>query len=377
MKIACRSQWRDRTGVTPVSLFDVTLTDLWKKPNRILAPNCMFRQGNLGEHREHFLGEGYTRFAGTVKSAIVGFEMQRQAAPRKSSRHPPWLKVRAPFGPQVHQLRTLLNGLQLNTVCQEAMCPNMGECWSHGVATFMILGDICTRGCRYCAVTKGRPKTLELGEPRRVAEAAEAMKLKHVVITSVDRDDLEDGGAGVFAATVREVRKRLPDCTVEVLVPDFQGCVESLGIVLKANPEILNHNVETVPRLYPTARGGGDYAVTLQLLGRAKKLSPQVVTKTGMMLGLGETEKEITTVLTDLVAQGVSILTLGQYLRPTGWHLPVARHYRPEEFLAWKIRGEKMGFQHVASGPLVRSSYLADRQFQALQKGSSTHSGGP
>ena len=254
------------------------------------------------------------------------------------------------------------------------MCPNMGECWSHGVATFMILGDICTRGCRYCAVTKGRPRSLDLGEPARVAEAAQAMGLKHVVITSVDRDDLEDGGAAVFAATVDEVRKRLPGCTVEVLIPDFQGSQEALEMVLAANPEILNHNVETVPRLYPTARGGGDYRVTLQLLERARQLSPRVVTKTGMMLGLGETEKEIAAVLTDLVDRGVRILTLGQYLRPTGWHLPVARHYRPEEFLEWKVRGEQMGFEHVESGPLVRSSYLADRQFQALQKDGNTTS---
>ncbi len=286
-------------------------------------------------------------------------------------RHPPWLKVRAPFGERVHELKTLLNGLKLNTVCQEAMCPNMGECWAHGVATFMILGDVCTRGCRYCAVSKGRPSALDLEEPGRVAVAVEAMKLRHVVVTSVDRDDVADGGAAVFAETIREIRRRRPSCIVEVLIPDFQGLESSLQAVLDAQPEILNHNIETVPRLYPTARGGGDYEVSLRVLRRAREMAPHVVTKTGMMLGLGERPEEVRSVLQDLVDRGVQILTLGQYLRPSGWHLPVARHYHPDEFRQWKEVGERMGFQHVEAGPLVRSSYLADRQFDSLREKSS------
>lgn len=287
-------------------------------------------------------------------------------APRR--RHPPWLKVRAPLGQQVHDLKRLLGGLKLNTVCQEAMCPNMGECWSHGVATFMILGDVCTRGCRYCAVSKGKPNELDFAEPGRVAEAVRSMGLRHVVITSVDRDDLADGGAGIFAATIREIRRHRPDCIIEVLIPDFQGSPEALQTVLEERPEILNHNIETVPRLYKTARGGGVYEVSLALLQRAKRLAPDLATKTGMMLGLGEEPDEIRRVMQDLVERGVNILTLGQYLRPTRWHLPVVRHYHPDEFAYWKEAGEAIGFDHVESGPLVRSSYLADRQFASMQE---------
>lgn len=287
---------------------------------------------------------------------------------KRQPRHPPWLKVRAPFGEKVHELKTLIGGLRLHTVCQEALCPNLGECWSHGVATFMILGDICTRGCRYCAVGKGKPSGLDLAEPERVAEAVEVMGLKHAVITSVDRDDLADGGASIFAATIREIRRRSRECTVEVLIPDFQGSEQALRTVLGAQPEILNHNVETVPRLYPVARGGGRYPVSLELLRRAKELAPGITTKTGMMLGLGERDDEVLEVLRDLVERQVSILTIGQYLRPTSWHLPVARYYHPDEFRYWKQVGENLGFGHVESGPLVRSSYLADRQFAALRK---------
>ncbi len=283
-------------------------------------------------------------------------------------RHPPWLKVRAPFGGRVHDLKSLLGGLRLNTVCQEAQCPNMGECWAHGVATFMILGDICTRGCRYCAVSKGKPTELDLAEPGRVAEAVAAMGLRHVVVTSVDRDDVQDGGASIFAETIRQIRRLRPGCTVEVLIPDFQGSEEALRAVLEAQPEILNHNIETVPRLYPTARGGGDYEVSLELLGRSRQWAPHLVTKTGMMLGLGERQDEVAQVFEDLRGRDVQILTLGQYLRPSGWHLPVARYYHPEEFREWKEIGESMGFSHVESGPLVRSSYLADRQFDALRE---------
>ncbi len=263
--------------------------------------------------------------------------------------------------------------LDLNTVCQEAQCPNMGECWSHGVATFMILGDTCTRGCRYCAVNKGRPVELNQEEPQHVAEAVAQMALKHVVITSVDRDDLEDGGASIFAATIRAVRRQSPGCTIEVLIPDFQGSKSALEVVLQAGPQILNHNIETVPRLYPLARGGGDYQISLQLLDRSRELAPDIVTKTGMMLGLGENDEEILAVLRDLAARGVSIVTIGQYLRPSGWHLPVGRYYHPDEFKAWKVTGEKLGFAHVESGPLVRSSYLADRQFEGFLDSKARH----
>jgi lipoic acid synthetase len=292
--------------------------------------------------------------------------IEKNTAPLER-RHPDWLKVRAPFGERTHQLKKLMGGLRLNTVCQEAMCPNMGECWSHGVATFMILGDICTRGCRYCAVSKGKPLELDQEEPYRVAEAVEVMKLKHAVVTSVDRDDVPDGGAGIFARTIEAIRERNPECVVEVLIPDFQGSKESLDQVLEAGPEVLAHNIETVPRLYPKARSGGDYLRSLELLQRVHEWETDVVTKTGMMLGLGEEEDEVCQVLEDLVEKKVRILTLGQYLRPTPWHLPVARHYHPDEFRFWKEVGEKMGFEHVESGPLVRSSYLADRQFAQLK----------
>jgi lipoic acid synthetase len=252
------------------------------------------------------------------------------------------------------------------------MCPNMGECWSHGVATFMILGEVCTRGCRYCAVTKGKPSGLDLEEPRRVAEAVATMQLSHVVLTSVNRDDLQDGGAGIFAETIGQIRRLNPGCSVEVLVPDFQGSEEALQIVISAMPEIFGHNVETVPRLYKAARGGGKYDVSLQVLSSVKELQPELTTKSGLMLGLGEDSDEIRQVMQDLVNRRLNILTLGQYLRPTRWHLPVARHYLPKEFVYWKKVAEDMGFDHVESGPLVRSSYMADRQFKTLmQKGSS------
>ena len=282
-------------------------------------------------------------------------------------KYPPWLKVRAPFGPRVHELKVLMGGLKLHTVCEEARCPNIGECWHQGVATFMILGDVCTRGCRYCAVGKGKPLSVDLAEPERVAEAVTAMNLRHAVITSVDRDDLADGGAGIFAETVRAIRSLHAQCAVELLIPDFRGSAEALRTVLDVQPEVLNHNIETVPRLFPQARGGGRYDVSLELLHRAKKWAPGIVTKTGMMLGFGEREGEIRRVLGDLVQREVSILTLGQYLRPSAWHLPVERYYHPDEFRYWREVAEEMGFKHVESGPLVRSSYLADRQFASLK----------
>jgi lipoic acid synthetase len=231
----------------------------------------------------------------------------------------------------------------------------------------MILGDICTRGCRYCAVDKGRPTELDWQEPDRVASAVEQMDLKHVVITSVDRDDLKDGGAEIFAQTIRSCRARAPQCTIEVLIPDFQGSEAALTRVLKAAPDVLGHNVETVPRLYPVARGGGNYEISLDLLKKARLLGPGVVTKTSLMLGLGERDDELLSTMKDAVKSEVQILTLGQYLRPSKWHLPVDRYYHPEEFKKWKQVGLELGFQHVEAGPLVRSSYLADRQFESFK----------
>jgi lipoic acid synthetase len=250
----------------------------------------------------------------------------------------------------------------LHTVCQEARCPNIGECWGHGTATFMILGDICTRGCRYCAVDKGMPTELDLDEPAKLADAVVEMGLTYAVITSVDRDDLQDGGASIFAGSIRAIRDRSPATSIEVLIPDFRGNPDALRAVLDAGPDVLNHNVETVPRLYRRARGGGVYATSLELLTRARAWSPGVVTKTGMMLGLGEETPEVLAVMRDLVEREVDILTLGQYLRPTEWHLAVDRYVHPDEFDELARIGEAMGFAHVEAGPLVRSSYRADRQ---------------
>lgn len=285
---------------------------------------------------------------------------------KPAQRHPEWLKVRAPLGENVHNLKKILSGQGLNTVCQEARCPNMGECWRHGVATFMILGSICTRGCKYCAVTKGTPDPLDEQEPARVAAAVREMNLSHAVITSVNRDDLEDGGAAVFAETIRRIRESRPGCSVEVLVPDFKGDRNALRIVMDAEPDIFNHNIETVPSLFPKARGGGNYQVSLDLLGAALEMKPGVITKSGLMLGLGENDSEIRDVMKDLLSVGVKLLTLGQYLRPAKWHLPVEKYYTPGEFTEWKTVGEGLGFVHVESAPLVRSSYMADQQLAAI-----------
>jgi lipoyl synthase len=292
------------------------------------------------------------------------------AAPPKSSqpRLPEWIKARFPGGDGYHRLKGIMKDLRLNTVCEDAHCPNIGECWNRGTATFMILGDICTRGCRYCAVAKGKPVTLDLEEPIRVAEAVEKMELRHAVITSVDRDDLTDGGASIFAESIRQVRKRVPSCAVEVLIPDFKGNAEALRTVMSAAPDILNHNTETVPRLYPTIRLGGKYEITLELLRRAREWYPDSITKTGIMLGLGETDAELEGVISDLVEVGVNILTLGQYLQPTRKHAEVKKFYHPDEFRAWKVKGEAMGIGHVESGPLVRSSYHAEEQAELLQR---------
>jgi lipoic acid synthetase len=280
-------------------------------------------------------------------------------------RKPPWLKVKAPGGANYIRLKHLMRELGLHTVCEEAHCPNVGECWEHGAATFMILGDVCTRNCGYCAVRHGRPPVTDYEEPRRVAEAAATMNLRHAVITSVDRDDLDDYGAGIFAETIRLIHDRIPTCSVEVLVPDFQGDEEAIAKVLEARPEIYNHNTETVPRLYKRARPGGRYERVMSIFRLVKRLAPDIPTKTGIMLGLGETVEEVLQVMRELRQVDVDILTLGQYLRPSNDHLPMDRYYTPEEFATLRVEGLAMGFRHVESGPLVRSSYHAWEQVQA------------
>lgn len=274
-------------------------------------------------------------------------------------RHPEWIRVRAPGGPAYADTRAILRRLRLTTVCEEAQCPNLGECWGHRTATFMILGDVCTRNCGYCAVAHGRPRAVDPLEPARVAEAVASLGLRHVVVTSVDRDDLPDGGAGHFAATARAIRRRVPQCRIELLVPDFKGSLAALETVLAAPVDVLNHNVETVPRLYRRARPGGRYERTLSLLARAAELRPEVPTKTGLMLGLGETREELLAVFRDLRAVGCSILTLGQYLQPSARHLPVVRYVHPDEFAELGRIARELGFRHVESAPLVRSSYHA------------------
>lgn len=288
------------------------------------------------------------------------------AAPQAAiPRKPPWLKVKAPGGPNYLRLKQLMRELRLHTVCEEAHCPNVGECWEHEAATFMILGDVCTRNCAYCAVAHGTPAPLDLAEPGRLAEAVERMGLRHVVITSVDRDDLPSGGAEIFAACITEIRRRLPGTSVEVLIPDFKGNGEALRLVALARPDILNHNLETVERLYRIARPGGRYQRALELLRRAKALAPELLTKSGIICGLGEEWDELLVAMRDLRAQGVDILTLGQYLRPSGDHLPIARWYAPDEFAELKRLGLAMGYRHVESGPLVRSSYHAWEQVES------------
>ena len=284
------------------------------------------------------------------------------------ARKPEWLKVRAPGSERYLRLKGLMKELQLHTVCEEARCPNIGECWHQGTATFMILGDICTRACTYCAVSHGRPNELDLAEPERVARAIDAMALRHAVITSVDRDDLADGGSFVFAQTIRETRARVPACRIEVLIPDFRGVEASLMEVLDAGPDVLNHNIETVPRLYRMARSGGRYARSLALLDRSRLYRPVIPTKTGIMVGLGETVDEIVSVFDDLRSVGVPILTIGQYLRPTATHAPMLRYYHPEEFAELKRIALARGFVHVESGPLVRSSYHAHKQADAYDR---------
>jgi len=276
---------------------------------------------------------------------------------------PPWLRVKFFGGERYQHLKRMMRTLDLHTVCESARCPNMGECWEHGTATFMILGDICTRACGFCAVPSGKPAgPPDEQEPHRVAEAVARLGLRYAVVTSVNRDDQPDGGAHVFARTIQEIRRRVPGCKVEVLIPDFRGHWEALNTVLDMRPDVLNHNTETVPRLYRQVRKGAVYERSLELLRRSKEGYPEVPTKTGLMLGLGEQKHEVLATLEDLVAQGTDILTLGQYLQPTREHLPVVRYVHPDEFAEFKALGEAMGFTHVESGPLVRSSYHASEQ---------------
>jgi lipoic acid synthetase len=291
--------------------------------------------------------------------------MGRHRAEPLPARKPSWLKVKAPGGPNYLRLKQLMRELDLHTVCEEAHCPNVGECWEHGTATFMILGDVCTRNCAYCAVAHGRPPKFDPAEPERVADACAEMQLRHVVLTSVDRDDLPDFGAWAFAETIRQIKSRLPDASVEVLVPDFQGKESSIAAVLDAGPDIYNHNTETVPRLYKKCRPGGRYERVMRIFTYAKQYAPHIPTKTGIILGMGETIPEVEAVMRDLRAVDVDILTLGQYLRPSDGHVALDRYVTPEEFRHLYEVGMAMGFRHVESGPLVRSSYHAWEQVQA------------
>ncbi|MGC1293438.1 MAG: lipoyl synthase [Alloacidobacterium sp.] len=288
--------------------------------------------------------------------------IQIDLAPRKPAPKPDWLKARAPVGDNYHDLKKLARSLNLHTVCESAHCPNIGECWNHRTATFMMLGNTCTRRCGFCAVPKGRPDAIDFDEPRRVAEAVATLGLKFAVITSVNRDDDILGGAQAFAMVIDEIRQQAPGCQVEVLIPDFQGNEEAIRTVVEARPEILNHNTESVPRLYRAVRSGARYERTLRLLAYAKELDPRITTKSGVMVGLGEEMDELLQVYRDLACVGTDVLTIGQYLRPSKDHLPMARYYTPDEFAFMKQEALKIGFRHVESGTLVRSSYHAHEQ---------------
>lgn len=283
-------------------------------------------------------------------------------------RRPSWLRVRPTDSPKYRELAGLFRGKHLNTVCEEAMCPNIGECWGRGTATFLLMGDTCTRSCGFCKIKTGRPDPLDPDEPRRVGESVHAMGLHHAVLTSVNRDEQPDGGAWVFAESIHWIRRLQPGCTVEVLIPDFKGDWDALQIVMDAKPEILNHNTETVPRLYRTVRPQAKYARSLELLQRAKRMDPNSLTKTGIMVGLGETWEEVLHVLDDMRAHEVDIVTIGQYLQPSRFHLPIERYYTPDEFSRLKEEGEARGFRWVESGPLVRSSYHADGQAHLISR---------
>ena len=312
--------------------------------------------------------------ASTARLAPIAFEVPGEVErPRSRGRgaanvvvpldraRPEWLKVRLPMGPEYENLRRLMRAKSLHTVCEEARCPNMAECWGAGTATFMILGDTCTRSCGFCAVKTGRPGAVDTDEPARVGAAVAQMALGHAVVTSVNRDELPDGGASIFAATIREIRRQSPGTTVEVLIPDFTGDAAALDVVLAERPEILNHNVETVERLYPRVRPQARYPRSLEVLRRTKERAPELVCKSGIMVGLGETRDEVRGTMRDIAAQGTEIITVGQYLRPSPVHLPIERYWTPQEFAELRDEGLAMGFRHVESGPLVRSSYHAER----------------
>jgi lipoyl synthase len=308
---------------------------------------------------------GVVKSKGTAKLPILDGE----ALPL-GTRKPEWLKVRSPGGPNYLRLKKMLRSERLHSVCEEAGCPNIGECWEAGTATFLILGDVCTRACKYCAIAHGMPTELDWDEPRRVADSVAVMELEHVVITSVNRDELADGGAAIFAETIRLCRERRPTMTIEVLIPDFKGDEPALRMVMEARPDILNHNLETVERLHPWARPGGRYWRSISLLGAAKAMDAGMLTKSGLILGMGETQEEIRQALVDLRKASVDIVTMGQYLRPTVHHAAVARWVTPAEFAEWKRIGEEeLGFRHVESGPLVRSSYHAEKQARTVTAG--------
>ena len=285
-----------------------------------------------------------------------------------SEQRPSWLRVRVRSDSRYEEMQSLLRGLHLHTVCEEAGCPNIAECFGQRTATFMILGNTCTRNCRFCAVNHGLPLPLDEGEPERVAEAVVRLRLKYAVVTSVTRDDVLDGGAHVFAETIRAIRCRVPDCRVEVLIPDFQGSRDALQVVMDAQPDVLNHNLETIPRLYPQVRPQANYQRSLDVLRRAREMTPSVLTKSGLMLGLGEEREDVLAVMADLRRVGCDLLTLGQYLRPSSDHLPIRRYWKPGEFQELAEEGERMGFLHVEAGPLVRSSYHARKQVESIRR---------
>ncbi|MDZ4670993.1 MAG: lipoyl synthase [Phototrophicales bacterium] len=291
-----------------------------------------------------------------------------QPDPQHPRRRPPWIRVKAPSGETYERVQNLMRSKTLHTVCEEAQCPNIGECWGRGTATFLMMGDTCTRSCGFCDIKTGRPSPLDWAEPNRIAESVRAMGLRHVVITSVNRDERPDGGAPIFAMVIKRIRQLQPGCSIEVLIPDFKGSESALKIVMDAQPEILNHNVETVPRLFKKVQPQDNYAWTLATLGNAKKMQPLVLAKSGIMVGLGETFDEVVEVMHDLVNVGVDILTIGQYLQPSKKHLPIERYYTPDEFDKLQALGKEMGYKWVESGPLVRSSYRADIQVRELSK---------
>ncbi|MBN1120218.1 MAG: lipoyl synthase [Anaerolineae bacterium] len=302
--------------------------------------------------------------------------LENSNAIARPRRRPEWIRVRAPSGDTYDSLKELMRKKTLHTVCEEAMCPNIGECWGQGTATFLMMGDICTRSCRFCDIKTGRPEPMDWNEPDRVAQAVKAMDLKHVVITSVNRDERKDGGAPIFAMVITRIRQIHPGCSIEVLIPDFKGDPDALKIVMDARPEILNHNVETVPRLFRTVQPQDHYEWALATLGNAKQMDPLVLTKSGIMVGLGETFDEVVEVMRDLAELKVDILTIGQYLQPSKKHMPIDRYYTPDEFIELKRIGLEMGYKWVESGPLVRSSYRAAEQVRELSKLDLVHAGG-